>query len=276
MNDFETINRRGLLKFVSPNVSQINILVIESLDYLCELRQLLPNTKISVMTIHRDAKFDFENLNCDWIFEDYKTFQFNLSEKIFDIIIAEDCLTYNYELYKNLFGINRLLKETGYLVTQFENIRYIGVLESLRQGYYPQREKYLYAKTEVVRLLNDALFKEISFAPNETIDYNIDDWLNFGFDNFNNELLTKNWIVKACRSTAEVANLKQFFTPQIRKELARILHRIEYNINREENLNYLLNFCAENKIFDDYLNDFINQVVIHRNIFDEIKYPIKT
>ena len=155
-------------------------------------------------------------------------------------------------------------------MTQFESIRYIGVLESLKKGYYPERERRLYAKTEIVRLLNDALFKEISFTPNDRIEYDIDDWIAFGFDNYNDELLVKNWIVKACRSTAEVAALKSFYTPAVRRELSRLLHRIEYDIDREENIERLRDFCEEHQIFDDYLFDFIEQVVVHRDNLAEI------
>ena len=265
MNETEEIvDRRGLLKFVSPNIGNINVLVIESLGYLRELRDLLPAAHILVLTEFDEARLDFTELHLDWIIGDYKKFNFNIDEKMFDIIIAEDCLTYVYEPYKTIFGINRWLKETGFLVTQFDSIRYIGVLESLRQGYYPERERRLYAKTEIVRLLNDALFKEIAFSPNEKIEYNIDEWLKFGFENYNDELLTKTWIVKASRSTAEVAALKTFYTPEIRKELTTLLRRIEYDIDLEENIERLHNLCTENIIFDDYLYDFIEQIAIHR------------
>ena len=266
----EEVDRRGLLKFISPNVGNISILVIESLSYLRELRELSPSAQILVLSEFAEAKSEFSDLNFDWIFGDYKKFNFSIDDKIFDIIIAEDCLTFAYEPYKTLFGINRWLKETGFLVTQFESIRYIGVLESLKKGYYPERERRLYAKTEIVRLLNDALFKEISFSPNESIEYNIDDWLAFGFDNYNDELLVKNWIVKASRSTAEVAALKSFYTPAVRKELAKLLHRIEYNIDREENIDRLHDLCEEYQIFEDYLFDFIEQVVVHRDNLADI------
>ena len=271
MNEVEeTIDRRGLLKFVSPNIGDISVLVIESLGYLRELRELLPAAHILVLTEFDEAKLDFNDLHLDWIFGDYKKFDFNIDEKMFDIIIAEDCLTHVYEPYKTIFGINRWLKETGFLVTQFESIRYIGVLESLRQGYYPERERRLYAKTEIVRLLNDALFKEIAFSPSETIEYNIEDWIKFGFENYNNELLTKTWIVKASCSTAEVTALKSFYTPEIRKELAILLRRIEYDIDFEENIERLRNLCTEHMIFEDYLFDFIEQIVIHRGVFQKI------
>ena len=265
LNDFdEEIDRLGLLKFIPPNFDNISVLVIESLSYLRELRELLPSAQILVLTEFREAEAEFADLNLDWIFADYKKFDFSIHEKIFDIIIAEDCFTYVYEPYKTIFGINRWLKETGFLVTQFENIRYIGILESLKQGYYAERERRLYAKTEIVRFLNDALFKEISFSKGETIEYDIDKWLQFGFDNYNDDLLVKNWIVKASRSSAEVAALKSFYTPEIRKELSKLLHRIEYDIDIEENLERLHKLCEENYIFDDYLYDFIEQVVTHR------------
>ena len=183
-------------------------------------------------------------------------------------------MTLVHDPYKIAFGINRWLKETGFLVTQFDNIRFVGVLENLKQGYYPERERKLYAKTEIVRLLNDSLFKEISFYPDKIFDVNIDEWINFGFDNYNNDLKVKTWLIKASRSTAEVAALKQFYTPEIRKELAKLLHRIEYDIDREENLNRLIELCKKNQIFEDYLNDFIEQVVIHRDLLFKNNFKI--
>ena len=277
LNDFdEKVNRRGLLKFISPNLEKISVLVIESLSYLRELRELLPAAQILVLTEFREVKSEFEDLNLDWLFGDYKKFNFSLDEKIFDIIVAEDCFTFAYEPYKTIFGINRWLKETGFLVTQFENIRYIGILESLKQGYYSERERRLYAKTEIVRFLNDALFKEISFSKGEIIEYDVKKWLDFGFDNYNDDLSVKNWIVKASRSTAEVTALKLFYTPEIRKELSKLLHRIEYDIEPEENLNRLQKLCEENFIFDDYLFDFIDQVVIHREKLINVLTDYKT
>ena len=246
----ELIERRGLLKYISPNVGNIDILVIDSLSYLDELHELLPAANFTLLSTVDVFK--------------------NNNENFFDIIVAEDLLTYTDDPYKSATKICRQLKQTGFLVTQFESVRFIGVLESLRQGYFPVRERRLYAKTEIVRLLNDSLFKEISFVPDIIVEADIKDWINFGFDNFNNELLVKNWIVKASRSKAEVAALKQFYTSDIRKELARILHRIEYDIDREENIIRLKNLCQQHQIFDDYLIDFIDSIVVHKKIFENL------
>ena len=58
--------------------------------------------------------------------------------------------------------------------------------------------------------------------------------------------------------------MKTFYTSEIRKELAILLRRIEYDIDLEENIERLHNLCTENMIFDDYLYDFIEQIAIHR------------
>ena len=89
------------------------------------------------------------------------------------------------------------------------------------------------------------------------------DWIDFGFDNFSDDLTTKIWLVKACKCTAEVVALKEIFTPATRAELSRFLHRIEYDIDAEENFRRLIELCDREGIFDDYLRDFINQVVVH-------------
>ena len=98
----------------------------------------------------------------------------------------------------------------------------------------------IWSKSRLVKLLSDATYKEIHFLPDE----------NF-------------WLVKACKCTAEVAALKDVFTPEIRADLSRILHRIEYDIDAEENFSRLMELCKREGIFDEYLSDFMNQVVIH-------------
>ena len=103
-----------------------------------------------------------------------------------------------------------------------------------------QFSEKVWTKARLVKLLSDATYKEIHFLPDE----------NF-------------WLVKACKCTAEVAALKEIFTPEIRAELSRLLHRIEYDIDAEENFGRLIKLCEREGIFDDYLNDFIEQTVIH-------------
>ena len=90
-----------------------------------------------------------------------------------------------------------------------------------------------------------------------------EEWEAFGFENFSDDLTTRIWLVKACKCTAEVAALKDIFTPEVRADLSRLLHRIEYDLDAEENFLRLMELCDRAGIFDEYLSDFIEQTVIH-------------
>lgn len=194
----DEIERRGLLKFVPPNFLPMEVLLIDSEEFLPDLQKLLPAAQIW-LTTEQDLP---------------------RSEKFFELIIAQDVLTIGDDFYIRLLTLNRLLKNSGALLMQFS-------------------EK-VWTKARLVKLLSDATYKEIHFLPDE----------NF-------------WLVKACKCTAEVAALKEIFTPEIRAELSRLLHRIEYDIDAEENFGRLIKLCEREGIFDDYLNDFIEQTVIH-------------
>ena len=102
--------------------------------------------------------------------------------------------------------------------------------------------------------MSDANYKEIHFLPEDS---------------------EKIWLVKACKCTAEVAALKEIFTPESRADLSRLLHRIEYDIDAEENFQRLMTLCEREGIFDEYLSDFINQVVVHAATKDFIKRSAK-
>ena len=160
LNDEE---RRGLLKFVPPNFLPVEVLLIDSEEFLPDLQKLLPAAQI--------LSLSEPNLGL---------------EKTFELIIAQDVLTIGDDFYIRLLMLNHLLKNSGALLTQFS-------------------EK-VWTKARLVKLLSDATYKEIHFLPDE----------NF-------------WLVKACKCTAEVVALKEIFTPEVRAELSRLLHRIEYS-----------------------------------------------
>ena len=277
MND-EMVERKGLLQLIPPNIQPIEVLVIESLFYLPELCAMLPTAHVSVVTTFEEVTElkDYKDLGIDWHFLDFRQEELPFAQGRFDIALAEPCLTMAYTPYETLVGVNRLLKETGYLVTEFRNIRYWHVLETLKQGFFHEREERLYAKPEVVRLLNDAIFKEISFAPLKQDGREEEMALEgLGFKNFSHDLATEVWMVKAERSTASVANLKSLFTQEIRKELSWLLHRVEYDIDREENLEKLWAFCRKHGIFEDYLEDFAREIVIHPKALEFLCHAAK-
>ena len=258
----------SLLQFVPPNFSaNATALVIESEKYLPKLRELMPAAKITLLTVETSIELEkfCRNLKVDVMKGDYQRGGLPIEPKIFDVIIADDCLTNSLDTYLTLAKFHHLLKDAGFLLTQFYNARFIGMLENLRLGQFPTNEQKFWAKWDIVKLLNDAIYKEIHFLPAEKVDANVDEWVNFGFDNFNDDLLTKIWLVKACKYEAEVVALKEFYTEDVRAELSRLLHRIEYGIDVDENLAKVVEICQRENIFDDYFIDFVAQVVIHED-----------
>ena len=268
--------RRGLLKFIPPNFSdEVTVLVIESENYLADLRNLMPKARIAFLTTDRDAQIVAlcESLKVDLFYGDYARNGLPTEPKIFDIVLAEDCLTYPPESYRTILEINHLLKDSGFMLTQFWNVRFVKVLEELRRGKFPAREKKLWAKWDVVKVLDDAIYKEIRFMPGEQIEKisEVEDWEKFGFDNFSDDLITKIWLVKALKCEAEVAALKEIYTEELRARISRLLHRIEYDLDAEKNLQKLMTLCKREQFFDDYLADFIKQVVVHKDRIEFLK-----
>ena len=256
--------RHGLLKFVPPNFLPVPVLLIEAAELLTGLRELLPAAQIVFMTAEPMPKV--ESL-CDACRADLLIGEcpndLPAEPKLFELIIAPEVLTTGENFYATLMTFNHLLKDSGALLTQFRNVRFVGVLENLRRGRFSNNERRLWAKADVVKLLDDATYKEIHFLPNTRADFSAAEWTAFGFENFGDDLTTQTWLVKACKCTAEVAALKDVFTPEVRADLSRLLHRIEYDIDAEENFLRLMALCDREGIFDEYLSDFINQVVVH-------------
>ena len=206
----------SILNFVPPNFLPIKVLLIESEEFLSDLREILPTAQIFLLN------------------EPNLTDELPTEPKIFELIIAQDVLTVGDDFYLRLLRLNRLLTDSGALLTQF-----------LEKNW---------TKKRIVKLLSDATYKEIHFLPGDC---------------------PKIWLVKACKCTAEVAALKDIFTPEARADLSRLLHRIEYDIDAEENFQRLMELCDREGIFDEYLSDFINQVVVHEAAKDFIKVRAK-
>lgn len=262
-----TNERRGLMQFVPPNFLNVPVLLIEASELLTELRKILPEAQIAFMTPETSPQIRELCRDCraDLIVGDYMRGDLPRAPKIFELIIAPEVLTFGENFYETLLTLNHLLKDSGCLLTQFFNVRSIGVLETLRQGRFSSNEQRLWAKGDVVKLLNDTIYKEIHFLPGERENFSADAWEEFGFENFNDDLTTRTWLVKACKCTAEVAALKDIFPPEVRAELSRLLHRIEYDIDAEKNFARLIELRDREGIFDDYLSDFINQIVVHES-----------
>ena len=269
-------SRRGLLKFVPPNFLPVPVLLLDAAELLPGLRKLLPAAQIAFMTTEPTPKLESlcDDCRADLLIGECPR-DLPTEPKLFELIIAPEVLTTGENFYATLMTCNHLLKDSGALLTQFRNVRFIGVLENLRRGYFSNNERRLWAKADVVKLLDDAIYKEIHFLPAEQLvpcPFSLVPWQ--GFENFGDDLTTATWLVKACKCTAEVAALKDVFTPEVRAELSRLLHRIEYDIDAEENFSRLMALCDREGIFDEYLRDFVEQVVVHASAKDFLRRRI--
>ena len=260
--------RTELLELLAPSTESLCLLVVDGSEHLARLRELYPNAEIHAITPYPEIAENgaLAALDVHWHILDWRRDRLPFAEEMFDRIISEFAIEYAYEPYDTLMVLNRALKETGTLYTCYANVRYHRVLMGLRDGEFRVRgDRHLYAKPEVVRLLNDTLYKEIHFYAGERDDdpAAADAWTEEGFANFSDDLATRIWLVRAERSTAAAANLKLFFSQETRCRIARLLHRIEYDIAAEGAAAELRELCVREGIFRDYLADFITEVCVH-------------
>ena len=126
--------REGILKFASPNFSPgVAVFVLESREILPDVRKLFPAAKIAFMSVEGDSgtRELCKKLKIDFMRGNYFAGDLPTQAKCFDIIFARDCLTLAPDFYSVLLEINHLLKDSGYMITQFFNVRFLGVLENL-------------------------------------------------------------------------------------------------------------------------------------------------
>ena len=239
------------------------ILVVESADYLEPLSERFPAAEIFFVTTDEDLNFP------NTIHLDYREERLPFAEEFFDVIIGDLTLEVVTNPQDIAAGFSTYLKQTGCWLTSFRNIRHWKVLEKLMRGVFGGIVSRLYTRTEFERLLYASFYKEVQLlplkknAPPELLERLI----NAGFDNFDDDLQTEFWLVRASRSMPELALLKSMFTPEIRADLSRTLHRIEYDIDTAESDRTFWRLFDAAGLFTDYAAAFIRSVVMNRENF---------
>ena len=243
------------------------ILVVESAAYLEPLRKKFPTAEIFFVTANEDDAEKF--LGEKTFLLDYREERLPFDEEFFDAIIGDLTLEVVANPQDIAKGFSTYIKQTGCWLTSFRNIRHWKVLEKLMRGVFGGIVSRLYTRTEFERLLYASFYKEVRLlplkknAPPELLERLID----CGFDNFDDDLQTEFWLVRASRSMPELALLKSMFTPEVRAELARLLHRIEYDVATEDSVKNFWRLVDAQGIFSDYAAQFIRSVVVHRENF---------
>ena len=255
----------SLTAFITGEDFFNRILVVESAAYLTELRQKFPTAEIFFVTTNEDFYSDDVKITL----LDYREERLPFPEEFFDAIIGDLTLETVTNPQDIAAGFSTYIKQTGCWLTSFRNIRHWKVLERLMRGVFGGVFARLYTRTEFERLLYASFYKEVQLlplkknAPPELLERLID----CGFDNFDDDLQTEFWLVRASRSMPELALLKSIFTPEVRADLSRILHRIEYDIATEDSVKSFWHLFDTQGLFTDYAAAFIRSVVVHREQF---------
>lgn len=255
----------SLTEFISGEDFFRTILVVESKAYLDELRKIFPSAEIFFVTT--DENFSADGVKVFVL--DYREERLPFPPEFFDAIVGDLTLEVVTNPQDIAAGFSTYIKQTGCWLTSFRNIRHWKILERLMRGAYGGIVSRFYTRTEFERLLYASFYKEVRMlplkknSPPELLTRLID----CGFDNFDDDLQTEFWLVRAERSMPELALLKSLFTPEIRADFARILHRIEYDIATADSVKNFWALVDAQGIFPDYAAAFIRSVVLHRENF---------
>lgn len=246
------------------------ILVIESPEYISELLERFPTAEIFFITPEEEIAEKFSgNERVKIFFLDYREERLPFDEEFFDLIIGDLTLEVVVNPQDIAAGFSTFLKQTGVWLTSFRNIRHWSILERLMKGHFGGIVSRFYTRLEFERLMYASFYKHLRAAPlrRKAPEGLIKKLEECGFENIGGDLEVEFWLIRAARSMPEMSLLKSMFTPEIRARLARLLHRIEYEIELEESVKKFWNLCDEEKIFTDYIAAFVRSVVVHRENF---------
>lgn len=262
-----------LLKFLAPGELPLSILVVESVEYLPELREMFPEAAIHAVTAEPEAqeKEGLQGLDISWTVLDYRETPLPFPKEFFDFILGDLTLEHVANPQDIAAGFSMFLKQTGAWLTSFRNIRHWSVLKNLMEGHYYPVVSRLYAKQEFERLMYACFYKEVRvIAQRREGDPGLIERLEAaGFDNVQGDLEVEFWLVYAARSMPEMALLKSMYTAEERKELSRLLHRIEYGVDAGEQCRRLWALYGRVAMFPDYVAAFAAQAVFHHRQFYE-------
>ena len=264
----EALDIGGLLQFVPESAEKLRILVVESCLYLPELRRRMPQAELYAVVADADIASmpEYAGLDVSWKILDYHETPLPYEKEFFDYILAERCLELAANPQDIASGFGTYIKQTGFLLTSFQNIRHWKVLRDLMDGHFYAVVSRWFAKPEMVKLLYASFYKDAVFRPQRSTAPKelLQKLLDCGFDNTFHDIETEVWLVKAARSTPEIGMLKSFFTPEIRRSLVTLLRRVEYGIDVEANCQNFWRLYEDAGLFPDYLAEFIWETIVHR------------
>ena len=261
--------RPDLLSFLVPNAAQLRILVIESLTYLSDLHRMFPQAELYAVTAEPDEMEMDIPAGIHWQILDYLVVPLPYTRGFFDYIISDLALEKADNPQDIAAGFSMFLKETGSFLTSFRNIRHWSVLQKLMEGHYYNIVLRLYARPEFENLLYASFYKSVRVRQQkrEASTELMERLTAAGFENECGDLETEFYLVRADRSMPELALLKSMYTAKERAYMVRLIHRIEYDVQRMASVAALWKIIDALAVFPDYLASLIRETVVHTEDF---------
>lgn len=259
--------RSELLSFLVPDAAPLRVLVVESLEYLPQLRKMFPKAELHALAAECDPA-DIPT-GVHWQELDYVTTPLPYERKYFDYIISDLALENVDNPQDIAAGFSLFLKDTGALLTSFRNIRHWSVLQNLMDGHYYSIVSRLYARAEFEKLLYASFYKSVlcQAQQRKAPPGMIDRLVTAGFENHDDDLEAEFYLIRADRSMPELSLIKSMYTSEQRRCIVRLLHRIEYDVVRVESTRSLWDEVTRLNIFPAYLAALIHETVVHTERF---------
>ena len=259
--------RSELLSFLLPDAAPLRVLVVESLEYLPQLRKMFPKSELHALAAECDPA-DIPT-GVHWQELDYVTTPLPYERKYFDYIISDLALENVDNPQDIAAGFSLFLKDTGALLTSFRNIRHWSVLQNLMDGHYYSIVSRLYARAEFEKLLYASFYKSVlcQAQQRKAPPGLIDRLVAAGFENHDDDLEAEFYMIRADRSMPELSLIKSMYTAEQRRCIVRLLHRIEYDVVRVESTRSLWDEVTRLNIFPAYLAALIHETVVHTERF---------
>ena len=259
--------RSELLSFLVPDAAPLRVLVVESLEYLPQLRDMFPKAELHALAAECDPA-DIPT-GVHWQELDYVTTPLPYERKYFDYIISDLALENVDNPQDIAAGFSLFLKDTGALLTSFRNIRHWSVLQNLMDGHYYSIVSRLYARAEFEKLLYASFYKSVlcQAQQRKAPPGMIDRLVTAGFENHDDDLEAEFYMIRADRSMPELSLIKSMYTSEQRRHIVCLLHRIEYDVVRVESTRSLWDEVTRLNIFPAYLAALIHETVVHTERF---------
>lgn len=251
-----------LADFMDCQFDAPDILIVESDYYIKNVMEKFPNCKLYFASSDayklKDVQKEYGGC-IYYIATDYKTRRLPLVKQSLDIVTGDLLFNECFNPQDIASGLGSYIKDTGYLLTSFDNLLYKDHIERLIND---ERSDFIvirgYTREDFLRLMVASFYKEVFFTP------------------LTEEDEPTHYAAKCFRSVYGTRMLKSYYSQEERKTLSTLLHRIEYGVEREKNAARLWEFVEEHGIFDDYLHDFIYEACYYRERVEEILQNKKT